>query len=234
MKKLFSLLLAFAAPFFIQVQEFHTVISEDLNGDSQKELIRLVNLTPDGHFRLEIADAFYEGKMSDEVDGLIIVDIDTRDRYKEVAVHTPGASSDDEYFLFWYDGRRIIEAGRLSRWPQFAGNGIVYVDDWKGFWKKREKFILDPRIRKLKKIPQQYYYVGVKVKVNKEFSVVISPDSGQLLASLRPQSEIEILLCKEEDDYLADFYLIRTASGLLGWARYGDFWEKVDGLPLAD
>jgi len=86
--------------------------------------------------------ALVKGELSmGGADGFIIIDIDTSDKYKEIAVHTPGPSDDDEYIIYWYDGNSIKEVGRVSRWPTFPGNGIVYVDDWMGFWMKRDKCI---------------------------------------------------------------------------------------------
>ncbi|MEO0292853.1 MAG: hypothetical protein ABIN61_01355 [candidate division WOR-3 bacterium] len=238
MRKLFkNLLLIFLLALSLRAIDFVSRSSIDLNGDNEIENIILININDVGEFYLEISGQKIKGKFSNEEspDGFKIVDINTNDKYKEIAVHSPGPSDDDEYFIYWYDGKSIKEMAHLSRWPEFPGNGIVYVKNWEGFWTKIDKYILNNSLRKLELVPQFAYYVGVKATVKKSFPIFRDKDLKEEVAWLTNNSEIEILLCdtknREWDNYI---FLIKSALGLVGWAHYKEVIENLDGLPLAD
>jgi hypothetical protein len=209
----------------------------DLDGDGTTEHITISGMTEFGDFLLTIEQTSITGKFDPEAaDGFIIVDIDTGDQYKEVAVHTPGPSSDDEYLIYWYDGKSIQNMGRLSRWPEFLGNGIVHVEKWMGFWSQNNKYVLDKKTRKLNPVPQDIYYVGVEVDVKKSFPIYKTRDCKERVAYLKPESKIMLFACdpSSENNYSSWPYLIKSSTNLIGWAKEKDFSQKVEGLPLAD
>jgi hypothetical protein len=239
MKKEFILLimtLLFKTGFPLKAEEFNFQSSTDLNGDNILEEINLTNIDETTEFSLEISGEKIEGKFNEgSADGFIIVDIDKNDKYKEIAVHTPGPSSDDEYLVYWYDGENIKETARLSRWPKFLGNGIVYVDGWLGFWSRRDKYILNKSTRKLEKVSQYAYYVGVKATVRSSFTIFKDKELKEKVALLSKNSEIEILVCDMDDREWRDhIYLIKSKSNLIGWASNQDIYNNLEGLPMAD
>jgi hypothetical protein len=209
--------------------------SIDLNGDNKIENINLTKIGDTGGFYLEISGQKTEDKIGDVPDGFLIIDINTNDKYKEIAVHTPGPSDDDQYLIYWYDGKSVKRMALLARWPKFLGNGIVYVDDWMDFWMRREKYILNNSTRELELVPQFAYYVGVKATVKKSFSIFKDKKLKQEVAFLSKYSEIELLLCdmnyREAYD---DLFLIRSKSNLIGWAGCKEVFENLEGLPSAD
>jgi hypothetical protein len=217
--------------------EFVTSAQEDLNGDGNIEDIILSDISELGDFTLRIGSFTTKGKFSTEMeaaDGFIIVDIDESDKYKEVAVHTPGPSDDDEYVIFWYDGKSIKEMGYVSRWPLFYGNGIVNVDGWMGFWSIREKYVLDKKSRTLQQVPQEFYYVGVEAEVRETFSIYKTRGASHVVANLKPKSECLILVCDPSPaQYGDDWYLIKSTTGLVGWAQEKTIYDKLM-LPWAD
>ena len=175
---------------------FVTSANVDLNKDGRIEAIAISEVRKTGDFVLKINGISTKGRLNEgRPDGFTLLDIDKRDPYTEIAVHTPGASDDDEYLIFWYNGRTIREMGRLSRWPKFLGNGIVHVDGWMGFWTKRDKYILDKKSRRLHKLPQELYHVGVEALTRESFTIRTTRESSKILARLKPQSHILILLC---------------------------------------
>ncbi len=223
--------------------DFLTEAQVDLNGDGKSEKISISEITELGGFVLKVDKISVRGKTSAEdekVDGFIIVDIDTTDRYKEIAVHTPGPSDDDEYLIFWYDGKLIREMGRLSRWPDFPGNGIVLVKDWMGFWSKTDKYLLNKKTRTLQLVPQELYYVGIEARIKETFPIYKSREGSDIVANLKPGSKIFILVCDPSPQGLINFarwwYLIKSETGLVGWTRLGSdtIRGKVEGLPWAD
>ncbi len=215
--------------------DFLKVAKTDLNGDGKVEEISISGITEIGNFILKIDNVSIKGELGDEVDGFIIVDIDTKDQYKEIAVHTPGPSDDDEYLIYWYDGKSIKEMGKLMRWPKFPGNGIVLVDNWMGFWQKRDKYVLDNKTRTLYLVPQEFYYVGIEATVKESFPIYKTRTGSEVVANLKPGSKIFILVCDTSpDDYDSHWYLIKSETGLVGWAALKSFTGKVEGLPWAD
>lgn len=219
----------------------------DVDGDGGPESITVTMGEGYGEFTLSIDGMTTVGMFEmGDTDGFAVVDIDSSDPYKEIAVHTPGPSDDDEYLIYFYDGTSIKEMGRLSRWPKFSGNGIVLVDGWMGFWSIRDKYVLDKRTRILRHVPQELYYVGVEAHAKKSFPVYKSRTGSDVIANTMPNSNFLILACDpspkclnkygEVDNYSCDWYLIKTVTGLVGWVRFETLmdYEKVGGLPLAD
>jgi hypothetical protein len=168
-------------------------------------------------------------------DGFAIVDINKGDKYKEIAVHSPGPSDDDEYFIYWYNGSTINEVGQIGRWPRFTGNGIVYVDSWISFWQNTDKYVLTKQ-RRLQLVPQPFYYVGVKSTVKKSFPILASRESKSIVANVREGSRIFIVLCDmssvSQNDYDI-WYMIRSESNLVGWVSESNLIPNTD-LPVAD
>lgn len=211
--KRFQVLVFFTCLFFItslcSAFDIVKMAKVDLNGDGKVEDISISEITEWGDFVLKVDKVSIKGKLSDEADGFVIVDIDTADKYKEIAVHTPGPSDDDEYLIYWYDGKSIKEMGRLSRWPEFLGNGIILVNDWMGFWAKRDKYVLNKKTRTLRLVPQELYYVGIEAKVKESFPIYKTRQSSEIVANLKPKSKILILVCAPSaQDHSSFQYLI--------------------------
>ncbi|MFQ6031631.1 MAG: hypothetical protein ACE5K2_01810, partial [Candidatus Zixiibacteriota bacterium] len=212
---------------------FVTSAKEDLNGDSKMEQISIHGVENVHHnFVLKINEDSIRAKLfSVAMDGFTIIDMDTMDQYQEIAVHTSGPSSDDEYLIFGYNGELIKEMGRLSRWPKFSGNRIVIVEDWMGFWRKKEKYVLNQKTRALQLIPQDLYYVGIETAVRQSFPICRTREDSTIVANLEPGSKVIVLLCDpspthckevifdEIDDYYCDWYFLKSETGIVGWAR---------------
>lgn len=209
--------------------------NDDLNGDGIKEEIDLASFGEGGDFTLKAGRATVKGKLNQGgADGFVVVDIDKSDRYKEIAVHTPGPSSDDEFLVYSYDGATFKIMGDLYRWPNFTGKGIVYVDNWMGFWTKTSKYVLTKQ-RTLKLIPQEFYSVDTDGTVRESFSLQKSRNENTIVANLGKGSKINIVLCAAgSSNYYEDWFLIRSENNLLGWAKGKEIFERVDGLSFAD
>lgn len=110
MKKPTSLLLTITLVFNI-VNAQDLVFSEtvDLNSDNKDEKIKLENRDDAYDFKLIINDKEVFGQFYDGMsDGFLVIDVNKYDKFKEIAVHTPGPSSDDEYIIYWYNGEEIV------------------------------------------------------------------------------------------------------------------------------
>jgi len=213
------------AAVFAQYYELSQKANVDLNGDGKKESVwveRTDKYKQD--YILHIDKYSVQGHLGEGApENFEIMDIDTRDKYKEVAVHTPGPSDDDEYNIYWYDGGQIREVEQgLGRWPNFTGVGIVYVNDWWDcFWDKTDRYILDEKTHKLIQTKQQYYYVGLNAPVLSSFPIYTTSEAakqqkGDVAANLRKDSHAIVVLWDPE----TDCYLIKAEAGVLGWAQY--------------
>ena len=220
---------AFAGPRIVTSAEI------DLNGDGKAEKIAIRIDDKTGSYVLNVTTTVLKGEL-ECVDGFAVVDIDQADKYKEIAIHTPGPSDDDLYLVYWFDGKGLRKMGELSRWPSFVGNGIVYVDDWMGFWSLREKYVLEIGTRTLRKVPQEFYRVGQEAKVAKGFPIYRTRDDrSEIVANLRSGSKIMILVCDVTPKaYGDDWYLIQSETNLIGWARERVFPDCLQDLPWAD
>jgi hypothetical protein len=174
------------------------------------------------------------------VEGFAIIDLDTRDRYKEIAVYTPGPSDDNEYVIYWYDGKQLHRIGDISANITIQGNGIVLGDWWTGNFLVRDKYALDKSTHNLYMVPQDIHYVGETHKVLESFPICKSPGSKNVVATLAKGSRILVVAIKftketgnNRSQYNRDWLLIKSQSGLLGWARLNTAYGKVD-LSAAD
>jgi hypothetical protein len=208
--------------------EFVKAAHVDLNGDGRQESASLQVAQDQSSFVLRVNGAVMRGRLEPPIDGFRIVDINEHDRYKEVAVHTPGPSDDDEYLIYWYDGTTLAECGRLSRWPAFTGYGIVYVHDWWGFWGKTDKYVLDEKTHRLRLVPQELHWVGVTGTVRASVSIYETREKPAIVASLEPGSKALIVA------NAGDWYLIKSSTGLLGWMKESEVYRSFGDLPVAD
>jgi len=212
---------------------FRMHASADLNGDGKSEEITLTPLARLGGmaFTLTVNGSSVTDRLGDRVNGFLIVDIDENDRYKEVAVHTPGPSDDDEYFYFWYNGKELHRTGKVARWPSLLGHGIILVKDWWDFWERTKKYVLTTG-HALKRLPQEFYWVGVEGPARKGFPIYSTRDSDRVQANVRPGSKVLVVLCDCSGSHPQWQYLLKTEHGQLGWVR-GTPYGKLD-LPVAD
>jgi hypothetical protein len=212
----------------------------DLSGDGAKEYIGLSQLKSSNpqdveKFILKINNTSIEDvfEFGESFDGFAIVDIDKADKYKEVAVHSPGPSDDDQYLIYWYDGSSIKKVGSVARWPRFAGNGIVYVNGWVSFWQNTDKYILTKQ-RTLQLVPQPLHYAGMKCKVKTGFPIYESQNSKSIIANLRTGSQIFVVLADISGMENGNtWYMVRSESNLLGWVAESDLIPNTD-LRVAD
>lgn len=237
MKKFFFILFLFITIF--AEERFTTKKYTDLNGDGIEEKVEIfISKEEPFKFELKVNDINIKGSFGEsdfECDGFMIVDIDTSDKFKEIAVHSPGPSDDDVYIYYHYDGKNLKEIGRISRWPIIKGNGIIYVKDWMGFWEKVEKYVLDNISWTLLRVPQEFYYVGIEGKVKESFPIYQNRSYKEIVANLAKDSKILILACAPQNkDFLERDYLLKSETNLLGWCKERVLLEKVSNLPLAD
>lgn len=209
--------------------------SVDLNGDGKPEALSLEWDAGKDQFVLKAGGATVRGATDgNEPAGFTVVDLDSGDKRKEVAVHTGQTDYDQRKHLFAFDGKALKALGTVPALTEVRGNGIILSDSWQGFWNRRDKYALDAKAGKVSEVPQELYAVGVEATVKQSFPLARGLTEKTPVATLAQGSKIQVLAAapvgKKGEGYL---YLVKSSTGLLGWAREKDLLEKTEGLPLA-
>jgi hypothetical protein len=219
----------------------------DLDGDGVDETITIEYTDEVGDFTLRINDQEISGWLEPDLMGYEIVDINEGDDYVEVVVSTAGPSDDYESIIYAWQNGRIIEIDHITGYVRFSGDGAMLVDNWMGFWMRRDKCVLDPTTRRIQHVPQPFYYVqgwntgegdGADCTVLESFAIYSSFDTSLVLEELEVGGRIRILAnydgSSPETGMHSEWYLILSSTGLMGWGLVSDFWDKVEGLHWAD
>jgi len=216
-----------------------TEATADLDGDGKPEKVTL-QPGQDGAFTLKAGPVSMRGQVTTEaggndIHGFTVEDIDSSDKRREVLVHTTGELDEHHRVVFYaYDGKRFTELGKLSSAGEIRGNGIVLVDEWVGFWKRRDKFVLDAKKAQLRKVEQDVYWVGQEATVKKSFPLQRSRTDSAVVANLAPDTKVLVVAAAPPSAQGPnDWYLIKSSTGLMGWARIEYGSELLDGLPWA-
>ncbi len=209
--------------------------SADLDGDGKPEALSVQWKEGDAAFVLRAGNATAKGSAADtEVRGLTVIDLDSGDKRKEVAVHSGLTDDDKRVDLYAFDGKSLKPLGSVPALTEVRGNGIILSDSWQGFWNRRDKFSLDAKKAKVSEVPQELYYVGAEATVKQPLPLAAGRADKALVATLAQGSRIQVLAAAPPRGAKGDYlYLVKSATGLLGWATAKDLVEKTEGLPLA-
>jgi hypothetical protein len=216
-----------------------TQATTDLDGDGKPEKVTLQQ-GKDGAFTLMAGPVSVRGQVTTEaggndIHGFTVEDIDSSDKRREVLVHTTGELDEHHRVVFYaYDGKRFTELGKLSSAGEIRGNGIVLVEEWAGFWQRRDKYVLDAKKGQLRKVEQDVYWVGKEATVKKSFPLQRSRTDSSVVANLAPDTKVLVVAAAPPSASGAtDWYLIKSSTGLMGWARLEPGSELVEGLSWA-
>lgn len=236
------LLLLLHASAFAQAPLVRSSASQDVNGDGKADKVAVTDVPDHSRFTLTVNAARLVVPHNEFLDDVLpafrIVRLSEGARQAYVVVSLMGSSDYNRHYFFLYDGKTIRRAGVVPGTYTAPGNGIVYVEDWMGFWMGRTKYAVG-KSGALQFVPQAGYYVGVSGTVKQTFPIRVSPTkTGAVVANVAPASKIDLLLFvpygKEPSrDQENGYYLIKTQTGLCGWADYKLFKDKVPDLPYA-
>ncbi|MBN2494150.1 MAG: hypothetical protein JXR96_06135 [Deltaproteobacteria bacterium] len=204
-------------------------LKADLDGDGAQEAVRL-QLQDDGEYLLTVgeiaAKGLFEGFEDPVKVALEAVDIDRQDRLTQLRISyvsgiDSSMSNQDHYY--WFTGRkleRILAVKTQTESVKLLGNGIIHLRTPRRFWDEVSKLVFDPRRLDFRKVEQPFCYVGRKGHVKASFTIMIQAKKrAPEVARVKPDSEIDVLLSK------GGWYLVKTSSDLVGWARQEDIDE---------
>lgn len=230
---LLTALLLLATPVHAEDEPMQST-SADLDGDGKPETLSLEWKEGDAAFVLRAGGASAKGRAEGtEVQGLTVIDLDSRDKRKEVAVHTGLTYYDKRVDLYVLDGKGLKPLGSVPTLTEVRGNGIILSDSWQGFWNRRDKFAVDAKKARVSEVPQELYYVGAEATVKKSFPLTASRTDKAPVATLAQGSRIQVLAAAPLKGGKGYLYLVKSATGLLGWATDNDLSGNTEGLPFA-
>jgi hypothetical protein len=218
-------------------------IKADLDGDGQDESIVLE--IAEGEYTLRIDGRAYSSDNPEQnAQNLTVADIDKQTRFRQVLVHGELNGGYGFSDLFAYDGRRIERIQGFVGGLSISGNGKIYVDVWHGNYSTKKRHTYDEKTQTLTETPQDLYYIGMELTVKESFPVYLERAKKSSKILLRKASRISLLAVDfstgtcdgpggQKTEWGCEWFLIKTSTGLLGWARLNAFAFKVDGLPSA-
>jgi len=214
--------------------DFVSSAKADLDGDGAEEEIRFEAL-PTGIVAYDLAIGGAKlGKRLEASEALTfaIVDLDSTDKQREVLVRTEDANDYRSFVVVRYEKKKPVELGRfggqLPADPEIAGNGFVLYQTWEGFYARTVKLALDAKKGKLAELVPELYAVEVRAKVKESFPLYTTRAKKDVLARAKVGSEVNVVA----HDPAAKLFLVRSATGLLGWVTFADLERGAD-LPWA-
>jgi hypothetical protein len=187
-----------------RIKENTLVFEEDLDGDGKKDKVLI--LPHDSEYDIFINDkkVFSDRIIDPGVDETGIVDIDEKDKFKEIYVFSMGPSDDPTDHYYHYNGKDCIFIGEICSSSSISGDGFIYTEDWWGSWRRHDKYFIDDEYH-LKPMPQPFYWVGIFVKVGKPFPLFSSSNKkSQVIETVVLGDELLIVLEK------GDWLLVKT------------------------
>lgn len=220
-------------------------LSADLDGDGKPEQVTVrTQSEPKATCTVTVGAIHYtaEDRWGDGCSGEII-DLDSGDPKKEVVlIFSSGTDFATEVYLR-FDGKAWSVlgeySGTFSGAREVPGAGFVLHSSWAGFFTKKVKLVLTKG--KLTELVPELYAVEVTAKVKSSFPIQVGRNNPEPLAKLKVGSELRVLAydpspkCKGGEDQPfepCDLFLVRSASGLLGWARFDQLQGGAE-LPWA-
>lgn len=202
----------------------------DLDGDARKDKVQIYAHENTVCIQINRTELVLHNGFS----SVQVVDTYKKDKYRELLIHTGDGLDYSAYELFRYTGKRIVKLGRLFS-PTFSGNGIVYSNQWMGFWQKVQKWTLQRKKLRLVAAAQELFSVGVSARVKTSFPIFQKHSrSSAKIAYLRKKSRIKILVAyaiSQNENKI--WYLVRSSTGLIGWVDANTVHRKMSEVPWA-
>lgn len=210
----------------------------DLNGDGVKDNIRFSCEFGDGNFVLYINNKVLKGSGCILEGYCKIVDINSKDKFKEIAIEERGPSDDYATAFYYYDGKRILPMGKiqgsfengalkiggLSKIKTMTRGKVLHT------WFYPDSYKLSPN-HLLEHINQKLYQMNTKVRIKRALPVQKSSTNSKITFTLKTGEEAIILASDDKE-----WCLIRNSKGQFGWFKINglDGHQFFDGLCYAD
>ncbi|MGC9318456.1 MAG: hypothetical protein ACP5KN_10560 [Armatimonadota bacterium] len=206
----------------------------DLNGDGTVEQIRLERLERRlGAFTLHVDGVSITDKLTENLAGLRVVDIDGWDEYREIEVHTYGPSDDPAAWYFWYNGTELHRMGKVGGSTAIGPGGSVYGSAWMGFWSRTSVYRLNRETHRLEQQPRDFHLVDLTVAVRSGHPIYRTRKLEMAAGQMQPGSEVTIVACDCRGDYGEWRYLVVLPDDTTGWLSDDQIVRNLE-VSLAD
>ncbi|MDF2985368.1 MAG: hypothetical protein K0R50_878 [Eubacterium sp.] len=208
-------------------------ITIDLNGDGIKENIALTCTTGSDKYSLKVNKASISGT-GDNLDGVMyIADIDTKDKYKEIAITESGPSADYNTYFYYYNGSRLIFMGKVqgSDFSIKASGTGSFTTKTRGSilqtWFYTDEYKLNSD-HTLSNLVKKYYKMNTIITVKKPLKLQKSPTDPAVATTLKAGEKV---LLSDTDN--KKWCAIETSGGIKGWFNVEPF-DKIEGISASE
>ena len=205
----------------------------DLNGDGKKDKINLNCLPGEYEYSLTVNNSKINGS-GDNLDGIMyIADINTKDKYKEIAITESGPSDDSKTYFYYYNGSSIIYMGKVqgNNYSLKINGSGKFITKTRGAilqtWFYSDEYKLSAT-HKLSHITEKYRKMNTIVTVKKPLKLQKSPTDSSPLMTLKTGQKV-LLTDTDNKKWCA----VETAEGQKGWFSTTSLWE-INSVPATD
>lgn len=201
----------------------------DLNGDNLQDAIVFVLDSLKMAYMIVVNTDTFRARGEYVYDKIKVVDIDSKDKYKEIVVSESGPSDDYASTFYCYDVGRIDTIGKLEEdynEIMIKGDGKVSTtirNDFLGTRSYVETFELLP-MHRFQRIPQEWYTVDLPLTANQQLNLYKSIDDRHTSVRLKEGDKITVIRTD-----LKQWCLVKTSMGISGWLQVKD--DSVNAVP---
>jgi hypothetical protein len=224
------------------------VKSTDVNGDGIVDTVALTFIADEyaGSYNLEINGFSIVSDYEELIPDFDIVDIDSADKFKEIAIYESGPSDDPATTYYFFDGTRIVKMGKIEgnrnyEYFRLDGKGKISTMTRGSIlhtWYYPDEYLLT-KDHMLKNVPKDLYIMNARLTVKREFLLQKSRTDPAISIKLKVGEKITIV---SSDN--VTWCLVKNSKGKYGWFSM-EYYDKVmetdtsgkgifDGLLIAD
>lgn len=158
-------------------------------------------------------------------DSIHIVDIDSKDSFKEIVISDDGPNDVPLSILYYYNGKNIIQFGRIDFNGSITANGTGIIKSHEpghilySAWHEC-LYRLTSR-HSIEKVPQNEYKMDLELTVKKPISLFKSKESNKIAVSLKQGDVIKLLSTNDKEWCFA-----QSSNGIQGWFSV-DGYNKI-------
>lgn len=189
----------------------------DLNGDGRSDRVSVEFDDREGRYTVEVNEARFSAYGLGLRGQFSVVDVDTTDRFLEIAVPEDGESSDWQTTFLRYDGHSVKSVGTLpgtfNHSLRVDGSGVVHTKARSEFlqtWFYPVAYTVSKSL--LAPIVQDYYPMGTRCRARLRFPLFARPAGEVVIGTIASGDSVTIVACD-----LSRWCIAQMKDGTWGW-----------------